>query len=259
MADWPRPRWSSTAVVVGAAPSIAGRCPSRARRKAVWTNASFLIYAGGLVVLLGGRRARVPPRNTVPRRTPAGRSSCSQCSTGWRTRSDAGALARGRHLRLRVRDRLGGVRRRLWTWFGWVSTRSRSAFDGFSLGAPLARAPRPGRRRRRPASLPVPVHRAIIVFVGWFFVTDLVSNGGDWSAWSRCSSASSYRRGGGREPTAVRVLAHLAAGVLVGGALLYWWHSATGLGARRGRALVFVAPRRSRPGARAGACSRLSG
>ena len=97
----------------------------------------------------------------------------------------------------------------------------------FLTRPPLARAPRPDRRasttRRR---FQFPFISAIIVFVGWFFVTDLVSNGGNWSAVVTLLLGLAYCRGGGPRPI-IRPRSGCTSrrACSIGGALLYWWHS----------------------------------
>jgi hypothetical protein len=121
-----------------------------------------------------------------------------------------------------------GVLGALWHWFGW-STGGGSAFGGFHLGRlvivllTLAYARSLIRRFRHPLlALPVAA-------LSWFFVVDLVSNGGSWSAvvsvfagFAVLLVAVTLDRGP-RRPYAFWV--HVVAGLTMGGALVYWWHS----------------------------------
>jgi len=114
----------------------------------------------------------------------------------------------------------------LWSWFGWLSSRSASSFGHFSVARlslellVLAAALDDTRRFR------FPFIASISVFVGWFFVLDLLSAGGNWSAVVTLFVGLAYLMAGGAagsRPTAFWL--HLAAGMLIGGSLLYWWHT----------------------------------
>ena len=65
--------------------------------------------------------------------------------------------------------------------------------------------------------------------LGWYFVTDLVSSGGNWSAWVTLFVGlflfvmGLANDGGDTRPYGFWV--HVVAGLTIGGALLYWWHS----------------------------------
>jgi hypothetical protein len=115
----------------------------------------------------------------------------------------------------------------LWNWFGWldnVSTGS-SPFDGFSVARlslyllVLAAVWDDGRRFR------FPLITLIGVLVGWLFVTDLVSGGGGWSAVVTLLVGLVYLIVGTALDRPSAFWYHLASGLLIGGALLYWWHS----------------------------------
>ena len=64
--------------------------------------------------------------------------------------------------------------------------------------------------------------------VGWFFVTDVLSSGGNWSAAVTLLVGIALffmglGFGGDSRPYGFWV--HVVAGLTVGGALVYWWHS----------------------------------
>ena len=74
----------------------------------------------------------------------------------------------------------------------------------------------------------------ISAVVGWFFVTDFISNGGNWTyvvtLFDR-APLSARRARASRSPSAFWL--HLVGGLLIGVPLLYWWHSSDfRLGAR---------------------------
>lgn len=121
----------------------------------------------------------------------------------------------------------GGLVGALWKWFGWSI--GGSPFAGFNvarLGGVLLIllfALSLSRRFRHPL-LAYPV-----AFLSWFFFTDLISGGGDWSAVVTLVVGLMLLLvgvtidGGPRRPYGFWV--HVVAGLTMGGALLFWWHS----------------------------------
>jgi hypothetical protein len=116
----------------------------------------------------------------------------------------------------------------LWTWFGWSSSPSSSSFQGFHVAQLalellwLVAAVAAVRLFRFPLLV------AQVVLAGWLLVTDVVSNGGGWSAVVTLFIGLCYLGagvvvdGGPRRPYGFWL--HAAAGVLIGGALLWFWH-----------------------------------
>jgi hypothetical protein len=74
-----------------------------------------------------------------------------------------------------------------------------------------------------------PLFVLVLAGLGWYFVTDLVSSGGNWSAWVTLFVGlflfvmGLANDGGDTRPYGFWV--HVVAGLTIGGALLYWWHS----------------------------------
>jgi hypothetical protein len=74
-----------------------------------------------------------------------------------------------------------------------------------------------------------PLFALVVAGLGWYFVTDLVSSGGNWSAWVTLFVGlflfvmGLANDGGDTRPYGFWV--HVVAGLTIGGALLYWWHS----------------------------------
>jgi hypothetical protein len=74
-----------------------------------------------------------------------------------------------------------------------------------------------------------PLFALVLAGLGWYFVTDLVSSGGTWSAWVTLFVGlflfvmGLANDGGDTRPYGFWV--HVVAGLTIGGALLYWWHS----------------------------------
>jgi hypothetical protein len=116
----------------------------------------------------------------------------------------------------------------LWAWFGWAPAPGAQGFDGFSLSRLLLvlLAFVAAVVALRVFGLPLLV--LPVIATGWYFVTDFVSNGGGWSAVvtlfvGLCVLGAGLVFDDGPS----RVLGmwlHVAAGVLIGGGLLYFWH-----------------------------------
>ena len=114
----------------------------------------------------------------------------------------------------------------LWTWFGWLKGNavSGSPLAGFSVARlsfellVLVAALDDLRRFR------FPFIASIAVFVGWLFVTDLISGGGNWTAVVTLFVGLAYFMAGSVSGRPHAFWLHFAAGALIGGSLLYWWH-----------------------------------
>jgi hypothetical protein len=110
----------------------------------------------------------------------------------------------------------------LWRWFGWLEPSA--SFKHFSV-ARLAlellvlAAALDDRRRFR-----FPFIRLVSAVVGWFFVVDLLTAGGGWTATVTLLVGLVYlvRGNVGDDPSAFWL--HLVGGALVGGAIVYWFH-----------------------------------
>jgi hypothetical protein len=193
-----------------------------------WTTASFLLYAGGLTVLAAAIAALGYLSGHYGKAAYA----------GWAALILVVLYAKAHAFRRSDRWIASGIFGfasviawaafvgALWSWFGWLSSHSASSFGHFSVARlslellVLAAALDDTRRFR------FPFIASISVFVGWFFVLDLLSAGGNWSAVVTLFVGLAYLMAGaaaGSRPAAFWL--HLAAGMLVGGSLLYWWHS----------------------------------
>ena len=70
-----------------------------------------------------------------------------------------------------------------------------------------------------------PFIASIGVLVGWLFLTDLVSGGGSWSAVVTLFVGLAYFAAGSATGRPSAFWLQLGAGLLIGGSLLFWWHS----------------------------------
>ena len=193
-----------------------------------WTSASFLMYAGGLTVLgsaLGSLAylSRSYGDGALVLWSLLILGVLYVIATGFKVRGRwiaAGVFAFASVLAWAVF--LGA----LWIWFGWLHTSSFSSpFQGFSVARlslvllVIAACVDDGRRFR------FPLISLITVFAVWYFVTDLISGGGNWTTVVTLIIGLIYLAVGGASDSASSFWWHLGAGVLVGGALLKWWHN----------------------------------
>jgi hypothetical protein len=192
-----------------------------------WTSSTFLVYVGGLTVLGAAVGALAYLADAY--------SSGAYVAWAILVLAVLAAIAHG----FRVRGRwapagvfafatviaFGVFVGALWSWFGWLSTNSESPFEGFhvaqlSLELLTLIAAAVQLRRFR-----FPLITLLTTSLGWFFVTDLVSGGGSWSAVVTLLVGLSYLVFGGASERPSAFWLNFVAGLLVGGSLLYWWHS----------------------------------
>jgi hypothetical protein len=200
--------------------------------RAGWTSASFLVYAGALTALLGA----------FAWQTVISAEHGKGAFAGWSVLFFAVALALAAGLFVGGRRLVAGLFAfvalglfgvmvgAFFSWFGWLKNKE-SPFGGFhwgDLGLELLvlLAALVALRIFR-----FPLLVAVAAAVAWFFVTDLISSGGNWSATvtllvGLALFPAGLRLGGGLRPYGFWV--HVVAGLTVGGALLYFWHSGDG-------------------------------
>lgn len=195
-------------------------------RKPRWTSSSFLVYSGGIVVLAAAVASFLFLADNYG----------DGAFVAW-TLLVLGVLAAIADA-FRRRDRwiasgifafatavaFGVFVGSLWTWFGWLDG-STSAFRGFDLGRlslvllTLVFARGQLQRSR------FPMLGLITATLGWFFVTDLISGGGSWTAVVTLAVGLVYLTVGSASDRPTAFWLHLVAGLLIAGSLLYWWHS----------------------------------
>lgn len=199
-----------------------------AARKPVWTTSSFLLYAGGLTVL----GAAVAALSYLSGQYGAA------AYAAWALLIFGLLSAKAEAFRRIDRWLAGGLfafaaviawalfLAALWTWFGWLSG-SFSSFRSFSFGRLVLELLVLAAALSAMHRFEFPFIASIAVFVGWFFVLDLLSSGGNWSAWVTLFVGLVYFAAGSASDSPSSFWLHLAAGLLIGGSLLYWWHSST--------------------------------
>jgi hypothetical protein len=198
-------------------------------RKPTWTSSSFLVYAGGLVVLgaaigaLGYLAARnghgaFAAWSLLVLAVLYGIANVFKQRGRWLT---AGIFAFASVIAWGI---FVGA---LWVWFGWLTTSdvAHSPFHGFSVARLSLELLVLASVSADLRLFKFPFIAAIGVLVGWVFLTDLVSGGGSWSAVVTLVVGLAYFAVGSASDRPTAFWFHLAAGALVGGSLLYWWHS----------------------------------
>jgi hypothetical protein len=113
-------------------------------------------------------------------------------------------------------------------WFGWVP-HSVSFVGGFHVGLFLLELLTILAALASLAFYRFPFITVIVAAVGWYFVTDLISNGGNWTATVTLLVGLFYLAlGAALDHSRLKPYSfwlHLTSGLLIGGGLLYFWHS----------------------------------
>ena len=117
-----------------------------------------------------------------------------------------------------------------WTWFGWLSYGS-SDFGGFHLSRLLAELLWVAATLVALARFRFPLLVAQFAVAAWLIVTDLISGGGDWSAVVTLLVGFCFLGAGllvdlgSTRPYGLWL--HVAAGLLIGGSLIFLMHHGT--------------------------------
>jgi hypothetical protein len=193
-----------------------------------WSSSSFLVYAGVLTVGSAALDALVYLSSQYGDAAYAAWSLfilvvLLVLAHVWRDRS---ALTAGVFAFVAV-GAFGGLVGALWNWFGWGV--GGSPFGGFNVARLAATllvllfAVAMIKRFRHPLlAFPIAV-------LSWFFATDLISNGGNWTAFVTAFAGvvllivGATLDRGSRRPYGFWV--HFVAGLTLGSSLIYWWHS----------------------------------
>ena len=114
------------------------------------------------------------------------------------------------------------------SWFGWLPHHV-SFVGGFHLGLFLLEVLTILAALASLAFYRFPLIAVIVAFVGWYFVTDLISNGGNWTATVTLLVGLFYLAlATSLDHSPLKPFSfwlHLTSGFLIGGSLLYFWHS----------------------------------
>ena len=193
--------------------------------KPIWTTSSFLIYTGGLTVLGAGIGALGYLSST----------NGSGALAGWALLVLVVLYGLAHDFRRRDRQVAAGIFAFVsviawgafvgltWRWFGWLGTTS--SFKHFSvarlsLELLILIAARDDRRR-----FGFPFITLISALVGWFFVVDLITSGGSWTAFVTLVIGLVYLIAGAVSDKPSAFWLHLVGGALIGGSFVYWWHT----------------------------------
>jgi len=201
--------------------------------KPVWTTSSFIVYVGGFTVLLAA----------VGGLGYLSSNYGDAAFVGWALlplavlwviaqayRQQGEWLAAGLFI---VADMvawivlLGAIE----AWFGWLPDTDEGPFDGWHWGLWLLILVVIATAFVDLAQFQFPLIVIFLAALWWFLVVDVLSDNGSWAAVLTLLIGLIYLAigsnldGGPRRPYGFWL--HLFAGLLVGGALLYWWHSST--------------------------------
>lgn len=202
-------------------------------RRPRWSSASFLLYAGGLVVLAAAAWGLQATGSRAGDVAFVGWSALVlavlvSVALAFRRRDEwlaAGVFAVAGVVAAAIF--LGSV----FAWWGWLGNEG-GPFDGFHVGNLVLLLLVLAGARTALLLFAFPLLVGLQALVVWYLVTDLLSNGGGWSAVVTFLVGVAYLVVGSTVDRGPRrahgFWCHLAAGLLVGGALLYFWHSTAG-------------------------------
>jgi hypothetical protein len=196
--------------------------------KPVWKTSSFLVYAGGLTVLGGGLAGL----------GYLSHHSGSGALAGWSLLVLVILYAIAHGLRIGDRPIAAGIFAfasviawgvfiaLLFTWWGWNGVSG--SFDHWSwsrlaLWILILAAAWDDRRR-----FGFPFIRLVSAVVGWLFVIDLITSGGNFTAAVTLVVGLVYLLAGWVQSEPSTFWLHLVGGALIGGAILYWFHTSDG-------------------------------
>ena len=199
--------------------------------KPVWRSGTFLLYAGGLTVLFAAGWALTYLGNTYGRAAFAGWAALvflvlALVAASFRRAGNwiaGGVFAFATLIAWAVFA--GAVE----SWWGWLPRHLRSVFAGFHVGLLLLELLILTAAVVVIALFRFPLLALVACAAAWFFVTDLVSSGGNWSAFITLFVGAGFLTGGlVLDHTRLRTYGfwlHVAGGLTGGGALLFFWHS----------------------------------
>jgi hypothetical protein len=193
--------------------------------KPIWTSATFLVYTGGLTVLLGGLGAL----------GYLSASYGSGATAGWALLVLVILYAIAHALRVRSRPIAAGIFAFasviawgaflvfLFQWFGWLGVTGSFhnwSWSRLALWLLILAAAFDDRRR-----FGFPLIRVVSLVVTWLFVIDLITSGGSFTAAVTLIVGLVYLGWGMTQRSPSSFWLHFVGGLLIGGAILYWCHS----------------------------------
>jgi hypothetical protein len=199
--------------------------------KPIWTTSSFLLYAGALTVLGSAIAALAYLSSQYGKGTFAAWTLLPLCvlyavAFAFRARGQWVAAGVFTFTGLAMLAAFVGA---LESWWGWLPSNQSSAFRGWHWGALLLAAIIFFGSLVDLRIFHFPLLVLYTTLTAWYFVTDLLSSGGSWTAALTLLIGVLFLfvgvalDRGPRRPYGFWV--HVTAGLLVGGALLFWWHS----------------------------------
>jgi hypothetical protein len=192
--------------------------------RAPWTSASFLVYTGALTVLASA----VWLEGILSNRYSAA------AFAGWAALAFAAALFVALAFRRAGRQLLAGLFAfvsvglfavffgALEHWWGWLS--DDSPLHGFHWGLLLLEIVTLVVALRALAVFHHPLLVLAAAGAGWYFVADLLSSGGNWSAWVSLLYGLVLLVAAGGANRVYAFWLHVVSGLTIGGALLFFWH-----------------------------------
>jgi hypothetical protein len=192
--------------------------------RAPWTSASFLVYTGALTVLL----------SAVWLDSILSDDYRAAAFTGWSALVLGCAAVVAFGFRRAERPLLAGLFAfvsvglfavfvgALEDWFGWLS--HDSPLHGFHWGLLLLEVLTVAAALRALKIFRHPLLVLAAAGVGWYFVADLLSSGGNWSAWVSILYGLFLLLATSAVNRVYEFWLHVVSGVTIGGGLLWFWH-----------------------------------
>jgi hypothetical protein len=196
--------------------------------KPIWTSATFLVYAGGLTVLLGGLFALGYLSSQYGK----------GAKTGWALLILVILYGVAHGLRVRERPIAAGIFAfasviawgalviLTFEWWGWNGVDASLSHWSWARTIALALILAAAWDDRRRFNFPF--IRVISAFLGFIFVLDLLPTGGNKTALWALLVGLVYLVGGWIQQTPSTFWLHLVGGLLVGGAIIDWAHTSDG-------------------------------
>ena len=192
--------------------------------RAPWTSASFLVYTGALTVLVSA----IWLDSILSDRYAAA------AFVGWSALVLVGGAACAFAFRAAGRPLLAGLFAfvsvalfavfvgALEDWWGWLS--HDSPVEGFHWSHLLIEVLTAAAALWALRAFRHPILVLAAAGAGWYFVTDLLSNGGNWSAWVSLLFGLALLAIAAATNRVYGFWLHVVSGLTIGGALLWFWH-----------------------------------